>query len=119
MTAREPLLLGLLAALVSLSACSAAGASDPRTQSAAEAYAPPSGAPRLCAELIRSTHFADIAPAVGRLDARSRLAAARGELRTLAAGLPAGEWADLRASLDGVVTGLRAVLDPPASDEDR
>ena len=53
------------------------------------------------------------------VDARSRLAAARGELRTLAAGLPAGEWADLRASLDGVVTGLRAVLDPPASDGDR
>ncbi|NEK87311.1 hypothetical protein GCU60_16330 [Blastococcus saxobsidens] len=126
MTAGKPALLGALALLLCLPACTAAEPAEPQTQSAASDYTPPAGAPALCADLLRAGHFADIPPAVGRLvagvdvvDARSRLAAARGELRSLASGLLPGEWPELRTAVDEMIDAMAGVLDPPVDDADR
>ncbi|RBY94444.1 hypothetical protein DQ244_03780 [Blastococcus sp. TBT05-19] len=118
--------LGLLSTLLCLSACSAEASSPPSAQAALPGYEAPDGASALCAGLAGSTHFLDIPAAMGQLtsgvgavDGRSRLAAARGELRSMVDGLPAGEDPDLRAAADGVIAALLAVLGPELTDEAR
>ncbi|MCA0144321.1 hypothetical protein [Blastococcus sp. LR1] len=126
MNSGRSVLLGLLTALVCLSACSADPSPERETRAALPDYAPPAGAPSLCAGLAGSTHFLDIPAAMGELtagiggvDGRSRLAAARGELRGLVAELPADEHPELRAAGDRVVAALLELLGPTLTDDTR
>lgn len=124
--------VGLLALLLCLTACAADGVPAPASASAPDAhgavpgYAPPAGAPDLCAGVAGSRHFLGIPAAMGQLasgvavvDGRTSLAAARGDLRALVAGLPTDEDPELRAAADDVLTALLAVLEPPLTEEAR
>ncbi|WP_157944033.1 hypothetical protein [Blastococcus atacamensis] len=126
MLPRRSASLGLLSLVLCLSACSAEVSPPPDKPAAVTDYEPPSGAPSLCAGLAGSTHFLDIPAAMGDLtagvdavDGRSRLAAARGELRALVADLPAGDHPELRAATDDLLDAMLAVLDTPLTEDAR
>lgn len=118
--------MGLLAVSLSLAACAADAAPAPGAQGALPGYEPPAGAPDLCAGVAGSHRFLDIPVAMGQLasgvavvDGRSRLAAARGELRGLVADMPVDADPELHAAADHVLVALLAVLDPPLTEEAR
>ncbi|WP_147251795.1 hypothetical protein [Blastococcus sp. TF02-8] len=116
--------LGLLTVLLGLSACSAEETTPPQQPAVAVAdYAAPAGAPAVCGGIARSTHFLDIPAAMGELaagadaiDARSRLAAARGELRALVSGLSAADHPELQEAADDLLAALLGVLEPPLTE---
>jgi hypothetical protein len=61
----------------------------------------------------------ELTAGIGGVGGRSRLAAARGELRGLVAELPADEHPELRAAGDRVLTALLELLGPTLTDDSR
>jgi len=129
---RPRVFLGLLVLLGATGASSAC--SGPEEQSRAEradvavlSYAPPSGAPGYCASLAGSTQLTRIPTAIGTLTARPGdvesklvLAAAADDLRVVGEQVPRdGGTAELRTSIEALVTALADATGGPVTDSVR
>jgi hypothetical protein len=121
--------LGLVFPLVAMAGCASADKPPPvpRADEAVPSYAPPSGAPALCAALAGTTHLTGLPAAVGTLATRPGDVAAKLELTAAVDELQGmlddfddrPDLTELSSALEALTGALRDAREAPLTDEVR